>query len=258
MSIVASEYALQDLPSVLRKAFEEQVVYTPTGETSPLDSNVSLNEALALYTTVRHLQPDVSVEVGLAKGISTLAILQALADNGKGVHHVIDPYQSRYANVGIEMVRRAGLDRHFVFHETFAENVIPDLPQVQFGFIDASHLFDLTLVEFVLIDKKLAEGGMIGFHDLWMDSIRKVLNYVLTNRAYQLVQNNLTTPAKQMTAKQNFKVSALQLMQRWLKVEKISTIELLPDFDRFTFVDNLVIVQKEREDKRDWRFHQPF
>ncbi|NJL22734.1 MAG: class I SAM-dependent methyltransferase [Leptolyngbyaceae cyanobacterium SM1_3_5] len=266
VSIVASQYTFQDLPSVLRKAFEEQTVYTPTGETASLDSNISLNEALALYGFVRQLQPNVSVEVGLAKGISTLAILQALADNGKGTHHVIDPYQSAYGYVGLEMVHRAGLDAHFVFHETFAENVIPDLPQVQFGFIDASHLFDLTLTEFVLIDKKLSPGGMIGLHDLWMPSVRKVVSYILTNRAYQLVQDNTAafTIEKQtkQALKNRMKSRILKLFLRWPQAEKIFNAEFLYhlnyDIDRFTVVDNLAIVKKEKEDKRNWQFHQPF
>lgn len=266
MSLATSHYTIENLPFVLRKAFDEQVVYTPVGEAVSLDSNVSLNEALALYTAVRHLQPDVSIEVGLAKGISTLAILQALADNGKGIHHVIDPYQSDYGNVGLAMIRRAGLNSHFVFHEAFAENIIPDLPQVQFGFIDASHLFDLTLCEFVLIDKKISPGGMIGLHDLWMPSVRKVVTYILTNRAYQLVQNNTAgfTIENQMKRplRNKMKGNILKLLLRWPPAKKIFNAEFLYhlnyDTDRFTLVDNLAIVKKEKEDKRDWQFHQPF
>jgi predicted O-methyltransferase YrrM len=133
-------YSSNDLPAVLRTAFANGKVFAAAGESLPLDSNVSPEEATSLYSIVRRLKPSISVEVGLAKGVSTLAILQALADNGHGVHHVIDPFQSKFGNAGLEMVRRSGLGSYFQFHETFAENVIPNLPEVQFAFIDASHL----------------------------------------------------------------------------------------------------------------------
>ena len=87
-------YSSSDLPEVLRSALKNGTVFGPEGESLPLDSNVSLDEATSLYSVVRRLKPSVSVEVGFAKGVSTLAILQALADNGHGVHHVIDPFQS--------------------------------------------------------------------------------------------------------------------------------------------------------------------
>ena len=107
-----------------KSSFKNGKVFGPAGESLPLDSNVSLEEATNLYSVVRQLKPSVSVEVGFAKGVSTLAILQALADNGHGVHHVIDPFQSQFGNAGLEMVRRAGLESNFQFYETFAENVV--------------------------------------------------------------------------------------------------------------------------------------
>ena len=57
-------------------------------------------------------------------------------------------------------------------------------PRVQFAFIDASHLFDLSVLDFTLIDKRLDVGGVVGFHDLWMPSLQKLVRYILTNRDY--------------------------------------------------------------------------
>src|SRR5947209_6531734 len=156
------------LPATLRKALTDGKVYDSSGALVDLHSNVSLEEAFHLYLAVRDLRPEVSVEVGFAQGVSAQAILQALEDSDQGLHHVMDPFQSRYAYSGVAMVERAGLSRRMIFHEKFAEEVIPALPEVGFAFIDASHLFDLTVSEFVLVDKRLKIGGVIGFHDMWM------------------------------------------------------------------------------------------
>lgn len=245
-----------DLPEVLRNAFKSGKVFSAEGESMPLDSNVSLEEAEILYSIVRRLKPSASVEVGFAKGISTLAILQALADNAHGIHHVIDPFQSQYSNAGLEMVRRAGLESCFQFHETFAENIIPNLPKVQFAFIDASHLFDLTLLEFVLIDKKLASGGVIGLHDLWMPSLRKVLSYILLNRDYQIyTQINDSVDSKMPDLKEYFKKNFSRFLSHLPKADRIFSPDLLAYLPP---LQNLTIIEKLHEDSRDWRHHANF
>jgi predicted O-methyltransferase YrrM len=105
------------LHPTLRAVFESSAVYDESGSVMPLDSNVSMDEALLLCSAVRHIKPTRSVEIGLAKGISTLAILGAIDANGFGHHTVCDPFQSDYGNAGVEMVRRAGLNHCWEFHQ---------------------------------------------------------------------------------------------------------------------------------------------
>src|SRR6202011_433880 len=94
-------------------------------------------------------------------------------------------FQQKYARCGEAMIKRAGFaDRH-TFLEQFPEEAIPHLPRLQFAFIDSSHLFDLTVLEFAVIDKKLDVGGMVALHDLWMPSLQAVVRFILANRAYQ-------------------------------------------------------------------------
>ena len=49
-------------------------------------------------------------------------------------------------------------DRH-TFLERLPEEAVPQLPRLQFAIIDASYLFDFTVTEFVLADKRLNIGG---------------------------------------------------------------------------------------------------
>lgn len=69
---------INELPSVLQEALRSGMVWDDSGGQIPLDSNVSPSEALELHHAVLELRPKRSLEVGLAKGISTLAILGAL------------------------------------------------------------------------------------------------------------------------------------------------------------------------------------
>ena len=154
------------------------------------------------------------------------------------------------------MVRRANLESYFQFHETFAENAIPSLPNIEFAFIDASHLFDLTLLEFVLVDKKLASGGVIGFHDLWMPSLRKVVNYILKNREYQIYsQKEISSDLKMPRPEEYFKKNFSRLISRLPKADRIFNPDLL------TYIPplpSLTMIEKIKYDNRDWREHNNF
>src|SRR5689334_14509381 len=73
-------------------------------------------------------------------------------------------------------------DHRLRFFESFPERASSELPRVQFAFIDASHLFDLTMLDFLLVDKLLESGRILALHDAWMPAIKKVVRFALTNR----------------------------------------------------------------------------
>jgi hypothetical protein len=241
---------MSDLPEILTRAFADKEVFTPSGEKRALHSNISEEECCLLYETVRRVRPAVSLEIGFAQGISTLAILKALEDNGAGHHHVIDPFQSRYDYCGIAMVERAGPGGRFSFYEKLAEEVIPGLPRVQFAFIDSSHLFDLTLSEFVLVDRKLEIGGAIGLHDMWMPAQQAAIRYILANRAYVL--DDAAQPAAG-----GVKALMRGVAARLPMAERIFSAEFLKPWKSFG-IPNLVVLRKRDEDRRDWKRHVRF
>jgi predicted O-methyltransferase YrrM len=180
---------MEDLPQILLEIFDTNRVFARNGTAHPLQSNVSLPEALELYTAVRNLRPEFSVEIGLAHGVSALAILAAIAANGTGHHYLIDPFQSNYGYCGETMIERGGYHDLHTFLERFPEEALPALPAIKFAFVDSSHLFDLTLLEFVLIDKKLEIGGVVALHDTCMPSIQAVMRFVLANRPYEVCRD---------------------------------------------------------------------
>jgi predicted O-methyltransferase YrrM len=247
---------MESLPQVMLEIFETRLVFAPDGKAQTLESNVSPAEALELYRAVRNPCPEFSVEIGLAHGISALAILAAVSTNGKGHHYVIDPFQANYGYCGEAMIERAGYRDFHSFLERFPEEVLPTLPGIKFAFIDSSHLFDLTLLEFVLIDKKLEVGGVVAFHDTWMPSIQAVLRFILGNRQYEICRD-FSSEDRRLSLLGQFK----QVVGEWLAK--------MPGADRFFVsnvfrpwaslqIGNLVFLKKLSDDRRDWRFHQSF
>ena len=241
---------MNSLHPILQEAFRTQRVYDLMGAERALHSNVSEDEAYCLHAAVRQIKPSHSAEVGLALGISTLAILGGIEANGTGQHVVCDPFQEQYQDTGIAMVHRAGLDRFWQFHRSYAEEVIPTLPPLQFAFIDASHLFDLTLLEFVLVDKKLEPGGIVGFHDLWMPALQKLLRFILANRSFKVWQpDGFPLPNSPKCSKPK---QFLRDVIRQSPLKKYAAQEFLYPWKECN-VPNLVFLQKLAKDDRDWR-----
>ena len=247
---------MDTLPDLLLEALETKAVFAPDGTTCPLESNISREEANVLYSAIRSIQPTHSLEIGLAHGISALAILGAISANGAGHHYIIDPFQQKYANCGEAMIKRAGFSDRHTFLERFPEEVIPQLPRLQFAFIDSSHLFDLTVLEFAVIDKKLDVGGMIALHDLWMPSLQAVVRFILANRAYQLYR--IFSPA---APKRSIRAYSREFFGRYLGMipaaDHLFGSNVLHPWSSFR-VQNLVFLRKLADDRRDWRFHQRF
>jgi predicted O-methyltransferase YrrM len=274
MSTLETSFAYTDLPLLLQQMAGIQVT-SPSAETaytqamlreenrkiksddSAFFDQVNLDEALQLYSTVRKLKPENTLEIGFCCGGSGLAILQSLEDNGKGTHHAVDPYQTSYAaNMGRHNVSRAGLEHRLRFFETFPENAIAALPRLQFAFIDASHLFDLTILDFVLVDKLLDEGSVLALHDAWMPAIQKVIRFILSNRDYVAVH-----PSRDSKPRGSIRSRAFQAARRACKIlprsERIFAPEFLTPWLYYGF-GNIALLKKVAEDRRDWRAFHPF
>lgn len=166
----------------MENAFSIRSVLSEDGRRLPLDSNISKDETEVILECVIHERARTTAEVGLAKGISPSTTCHGLQINGGVHHHVMDPYQEAYENTGLIMLREGGYSEIFKYYPSFSEEVFPSLPTLDYVFIDGSHLFDYTMVEFVFGDKKLRVGGIVALHDLWMPSLRKLLRYILNNR----------------------------------------------------------------------------
>ena len=173
------------------EAYEMRVVPVEGGGTAPMNVYIPREEGDYLYSLVRHIHPGLTVEVGMANGLSTLFIAQALHENGEGRHVAIDPFQSSdWRGAGMALLRKAGLESIVELREKVSHQALPELEQegvkAGFIFIDGAHLFDYVMADFLCSDRILEINGLIAFDDSDWPAVHQAIRYVLANRKYEV------------------------------------------------------------------------
>ena len=182
---------------ILGEMLRSNTAVSADGERVAIHSNISDESAEALYRAVRRADPAVVVEVGMAFGTASLAILSALSDGTRDGRLVtIDPNQSsQWKGCGRAAVERAGFaDRHELIEE-FDYKALPRLLErgleIDFAYIDGWHTFDYALLDWWYIDKMLGVGGVVGFNDCDWPALVKVIRFVNSHRKYEEIDVGL-------------------------------------------------------------------
>jgi predicted O-methyltransferase YrrM len=135
-----------------------------------------------------------TLEIGMAWGLSTLFLLEALATKGEpgGRHTVIDPFQSsRWHGGGIRSVREAGAWDMIEFHEQPSEILLPRMIEQQrvfdLAFVDGNHRFDAVFVDLIFVNRLLKPGGVVILDDAWFDPVYLACRFGETNLGYALI-----------------------------------------------------------------------
>lgn len=209
---------------------------------------------LLLERAAEAVAPRVSIEIGCASGLSTLHIARGRRTAGTlapGSCHVIDPHQRYSANIGLNAIRRAGLESAVTFHHETSHLALPRLlgdgVRAQFAFIDGMHLLDFLIMELSFTDLMLDVGGVIAVHDMWMPALQHAVCYWVANRAYEVVA-----------------VHGGEL--RGEPCESIKrgcgAVDSAPQFFKqriMPFVDwSVLLVRKLEDDRRVWNHFQPY
>jgi predicted O-methyltransferase YrrM len=178
---------------VLKEMLASETTYRPSGEPVRLQSGLDREAATILHRLVVIERPSAAIEIGMAYGVSTLAMLAALERVGGTSRLVsIDPFQwSQWDGCGTAAVRRAELStRHHLIEEPDYLS-LPGLLQrratFDFAFIDGWHTFDHVLLNFWYLDRMLTVGGIMAFDDYTMASVRKAVRFALSHRKYEEV-----------------------------------------------------------------------
>ena len=181
------------LPLTLKKIYEDRSATDLEGNVLKLHSEVSEGEAIILMKMVAASNAKVTVETGLAFGVSALAICHASrAVNGSNrMHYGVDPNQlTEYGGSALASLKKEGLDQNFTLLEGPSHMMLPKLIEagvvLDCAFVDGWHTFDYTLIDFFLIDKMLKRDGYIAFHDMYAFSKQKVLRFILSHRKYRI------------------------------------------------------------------------
>lgn len=226
-----------------------------SGEEVKADSYIDASCGDLLQRAIKTLRPRVGVEVGLAFGISTLYILEALQETGGEKLIGMDPAQNddHWRGGGLHNVRRAGYESLYEFHESSSQQLLPALvgqgQRIDFAFIDGWHTFDHTLIDFFYIDRMLNPGGIVVFDDVGYPSIKRVCDFVVTNRAYE-VFDSLRLPIEN-TFNRRLKHTGNRLLDPLVRTDKTPA----PDARRKEFeIDDayFLALKKRDDDTRRW------
>ncbi len=181
--------------TVLEGILTDGYVTSADGSIFDVFAQVDRSHGELLQEVIHLVRPAQLLEIGLACGISSLFICDALREIGGVKHTIIDPFQfdDTLKGVGLHNLEKAGYHNLIEFHEDKSHNVLPRFHaegrRFDFAFIDGSHLFDYVFVDFYYVDLLLRPGGAIVFHDaLSYPAVRKVCRYMLTNRAYRVLR----------------------------------------------------------------------
>jgi predicted O-methyltransferase YrrM len=177
--------------AILQSIEQDGATVLPSGERVRIHSGVDAVSGQVLRRAIEAAAPRLACEVGLAFGISTLYILDAMAPFG-GRLIGMDPAQhdATWQGGGLHNIERAGFADRYEFHEQASQQVLPQLAaagtRIQFAFVDGWHTFDHTLVDFFYLDQMLDRGGIIVLDDVGYPGLRRLAHFIVTNRSYRL------------------------------------------------------------------------
>jgi len=244
--------------SVLSEILETGFTRTADGNgTVKVHSSISSSEGQVLQKIVLELNPTISLEVGLAYGVSALFICDALNARNETRHIAIDPNQhggawgDNWDGIGIANLHRAGYGNIVRLIEAPSYRALPELERsgqrIDFAFIDGWHAFDFALMDFFFIDRMLNVGGVVAFDDADWPAVRKVCRFVKTNLDYSVLGG-----VDGVESKPSLKRRLLQhLLRREPFLRLLRPEVVAPDRDK-GLGGSCIAFRKDADDNRRW------
>ncbi|OGE19927.1 MAG: hypothetical protein A3J42_02010 [Candidatus Dadabacteria bacterium RIFCSPHIGHO2_12_FULL_53_21] len=256
---------------VLEEILSTGYTSTPEGQAIKVHGNIDQRKCIILTHLIQKFKPIISLEIGLAYGVSAIAICDALPKTAHSRHFIIDPHQNIkpvWGGIGLYNLNRAGFRNLIEFYEQPSYRMLPLLDskhiKIDFAFIDGWHTFDYTLVDFFYIDKMLKVGGTVVFDDADWPAVRNVCRFIATNLEYSVynLPDEFETdkePALQHHSKfylHTIVDSLSKLLYSFRGSENKTSI--ISKDNRLGLRGNFIIFKKEGEDKRKWNHFIPF
>lgn len=238
---------------------------TPGGEKVEVKpESIGLKEGKYLQKIITDLDPLTTLEIGMAYGVSSLYICDALKRRAGTKHIIIDPQDSAmpWFKIGFNNLRSAGYGDIIEHHNMKSYEALPQLlsngQKIDFAFVDGWHTFDYAFVDFFYIDKMLNVGGVVVFDDADWPSIRKLCRYIATNYSYSVVRPMYPIHDSRKSIKRSLVHKLLKAPRAAKKMWYYFSPEVLEtDFD-LGLNGSCIAFKKESEDTRRWDFHQSF
>lgn len=236
------------------------------GKIIELNWNVPVEEGLKLQELIKETNAAATLEIGTAFGISSIFICEAISKKPGAKHITMDPFQdSFFKNNGLHNIKQAGFFHLVEFYNDFSHFMLPDLVRkkikVDFAFIDGYHTFDYAFVDFFFTDMLLNIGGILVLDDTLWPAVKKVAEYIATNRAYELVYPTPRDIGKH-SWKHNLLLDAMKSLGKYeLFDERIRNYDEFKPALELPLSPRFIAFRKTKEDKdhrKEETFHKVF
>lgn len=182
----------RQIGELIREIYRSGLVHGEDGADYPIENtSVTPERGRFIGDLCRAENATATIEIGMAWGLSTLFLLEALAANGAPprAHLVSDPFQSsRWHGAALRSIREAGAAEMIEFYEEPSEMVLPRMVTNQrvfdFAFIDGNHRFDAVFVDMIFVNRLLRPGGVMVLDDAWFDPVDLACRFAETNLGY--------------------------------------------------------------------------
>lgn len=129
----------------------------------PQDDSTDIEEKMILYTEIKKRKPEVIVEIGTHRGLTTLYLAHAAWENGKGTIHTCDPNPEWYQQGNFAKFEEF---RDIIkFYLVKGKDLPKDIAPIDFLFIDGWHEKELVLEELRELMPRLSPNAVVYFHD---------------------------------------------------------------------------------------------
>lgn len=215
-----------------------------------MEGQLNSKEREIITSWVNDLKPDRAIEVGTwLGGGSTLHILKALENNGKGHLWGIEAFQSIY-DAMIANINSAGQEiaERFTPLFGFSQNVIPEFlakhgkeTTIQFVFLDGGDNPMEQITEFQLLRDAMPVGSVLLSHDAKLRKGKWLVPYLRAHDNWECKLHDVSDegmfearkkadqPSKESREKsaqvlRNLRMQPAELLGRWLPAPVISLI----------------------------------
>jgi predicted O-methyltransferase YrrM len=151
-------------------------------------SLVSASSQALLFTLLRNLAPDHVVEIGTYKAATTEAMSRAMAVNGHGIVHAVDPFRieyisavlKRWPNNLLRHVKLHPVNSMSFFFDALKHGIRPGLVLV-----DGNHDYEFALFDITAAARHLKPGGFLFIDNASLPGpFQAALNFLADNSAW--------------------------------------------------------------------------
>lgn len=182
-----------DLNAVRRAIYAEGSLPRRDGTSLPIVPHTPHpDDSDLLRDLAARCAPEMSIEIGCATGLSTIAIFEGLASAGvAGTHTAIDPYASHHFWGGAAslLLERAGIADRVTIDERESAIALPEWIAEErtcdFAFVDGCHWFECALIDLTLLARIVRPGGTVAVDDPWMPAVADAVAYATSNLNYE-------------------------------------------------------------------------